>query len=425
MLLRKKIKELVKDFQQWQEQLQAYFGQTSNTQQLPSLSEEAQNYNDLARCNILLIGATGVGKSTLINSIFRTTLAPAESGKPLTGKLMKYEKTGCPIIAFDSVGLVLTNGNIEQNDIEKNQQDVEKLINGSHQEFPNERIDVIYYCVSSSSDRFQPVEEEWISSLINHNIPIIIVLTKTAQQPEFCELFQAIKNRRVISQNTKWEPLVRCIENQEEITINEKYIVPVIPILAMEMRISQDYTFPQQNLDLLVKQTAALLPEQAKQVFISEQVANIDIKIQEAQKFTAVSASVSSLLALTPGIPYNATILPPTQLVILKKISSIFGLKQEEQDSLLSLSPEFQQLAGAIVTSGASSILTNLVPVAGSITDAIVAGTSTSLLCLAWIDTLKRNSYRLLDETTLTEEEIRKFIEIFQEEYRKYCNNTQ
>lgn len=136
---------------------------------------------------------------------------------------------------------------------------------------------------------------------------------------------------------------------------------------------------------------------------------------------TAVYISVASILALNPVIPISGTILPPTQLLILKRISSIFGLKQEEQKLLLS--PEFQQFAGAILTAGASTILTSLIPVVGSINDALVAGTSTSLLCLAWIDTLKRHSLRLVDEKTLTKEEIRIFIKIFEEEYKKYCIN--
>ncbi|MDZ7995774.1 MAG: GTPase [Nostoc sp. EfeVER01] len=406
------IENFLPNFREWKKQIE---------DKLQGQNQDNQNHNDLAKCNILLIGKTGVGKSTLINTIFRTSLAPEGAGKPMTGKLTKYEQTGCPIIAFDSRGLELTNDLPNENSIHSNQEDVRNLIQGNHVEFPSVIIDVIYYCISSGSDRFEDIEENWITSLIQYKIPIIIVITKTAKKPEFSNLFKAIKDRTTIK-NNELKSLVHCITEEKEIIIDRKDIVPVIPILALEEKISDDYTFPPQNLDLLVRQTACLLEKQAKQTFISEQVASIDLKIQEAQKLTAVYTSVASILALNPVIPISGTILPPTQLLMLKRISSIFGLKQEEQELLLS--PEFQQFAGAILTTGASTILTSLIPVVGSINDALVAGTSTSLLCLAWIDTLKRHSLRLVDEKTLTEEEIRIFIKIFEEEYKKYCINT-
>ncbi|MBD2499131.1 GTPase [Anabaena azotica] len=408
------IDNFLPDFRKWQQQI---------ADKLQGQTKDLEDYNELPKCNILLIGKTGVGKSTLINSILRTTLAPSGAGKPVTGELTRYEQKECLIVAFDSRGLELADGELNRDNTESNKRDVEALIEGRHTKFPGVTIDVIYYCINSNSERFEDIEEKWITDLREkqNKIPIIIVLTRTIKQPELHELFIAIKNGTAIKEE-KLKSLIHCITEEEEIII-DKNRVPLIPVLAVEEKISDKYTSPEKNLDLLVRQTASLLEKQAKQAFISEQVASIDLKIQEAQKLTAVYTSVTSLIALNPVLPVSPTILPPTQLLILKKISSIFGLKQEEQELLLS--PEFQAFAGAILTTGASTILTSLVPVVGSINDALVAGTSTSLLCLAWIDTLKRNSLRLIDEKILTEEEIRQFIEIFTEEYKKYCDKTQ
>ena len=37
--------------------------------------------NDVGQCNVLVIGKTGVGKSTLINSVFRQRLAETGVGR--------------------------------------------------------------------------------------------------------------------------------------------------------------------------------------------------------------------------------------------------------------------------------------------------------------------------------------------------------
>ncbi|GAA8294815.1 hypothetical protein HpKG83_06020 [Helicobacter pylori] len=52
--------------------------------------------------NILLMGATGVGKSSLINGLFGQEFAKAGTGKPVTQHLEKYVNEGKGLILWDT-----------------------------------------------------------------------------------------------------------------------------------------------------------------------------------------------------------------------------------------------------------------------------------------------------------------------------------
>ena len=58
-------------------------------------SAEQQKANErLGHANILISGQTGVGKSTLINAVFRVPLAQEGTGKPVTKNVQRYEVAG-------------------------------------------------------------------------------------------------------------------------------------------------------------------------------------------------------------------------------------------------------------------------------------------------------------------------------------------
>lgn len=63
---------------------------------------------DLKKLNILVLGKTGVGKSTLINSIFRDELASTGVGMPVTNSIKSISKNGNPLTIFDAPGLELS-----------------------------------------------------------------------------------------------------------------------------------------------------------------------------------------------------------------------------------------------------------------------------------------------------------------------------
>ena len=76
----------------------------NDSEELFDLMKEAFN-----TVTILTAGKTGVGKSTLINTVFRESLAETGVGKPVTAHLNYYKKESVPIALYDTQGLELSN----------------------------------------------------------------------------------------------------------------------------------------------------------------------------------------------------------------------------------------------------------------------------------------------------------------------------
>ena len=79
-----------------------------------AISERIKNLN---RLNIIVAGKTGVGKSTLINAVFRDKLAETGIGRPVTSHMRKITKKGVPLSIYDTRGFEL--GKDVQNEVRK------------------------------------------------------------------------------------------------------------------------------------------------------------------------------------------------------------------------------------------------------------------------------------------------------------------
>ncbi|MFP6188165.1 GTPase [Helicobacter pylori] len=107
-----------------------------------------------SKMNILLMGYTGSGKSSLINALFGKEITKAVVGKPITQHLEKYIDEQKSLILWDTQG-------IEDKDYHDTMQRIKQRmeeVSPSKGHDEKEAIDVAYLCVKETSSRVQERE---------------------------------------------------------------------------------------------------------------------------------------------------------------------------------------------------------------------------------------------------------------------------
>ncbi|WP_414840300.1 YcjF family protein [Carnobacterium sp. TMP28] len=310
--------------------------------------------------SIILIGKTGVGKSTLINRIFRENLAETGIGSPVTKHLRRITKDGVPIVLYDTKGLELNNE--AQKEVLK---EIFETISEGKKNQSNKEIHLIYYCINANSSRIEPLELELIEKL-STKIPVVVILTQSIgnQSKEFG---QYIKNLNLP-------------------------IYGVVNVMAQEFIISNDLTIQPFGLKELIEMSFQIIPDEQKRAFNNAQQVDIERKAKSARSWAFKYIASSFGVGFMP-IPFSdASILVPMQLTLLAHITAIFGISMDKA-TITSM------LAAIGGTGGATyagryivSTIIKLVPGVGTIIGGVISGATASImttaLALSYIEVL-------------------------------------
>ena len=312
----------------------------------------AEKVKNLKKLNIIVAGKTGVGKSTLINSVFKENLAETGIGKPITPHMRKLTKKDIPLTIYDTRGFEL--GKRVQLEVK---QEIVNLINkGFASKDINNIIHCVWYCINTASNRIEPEEIEWLKEISKENqttqVPIIIVLTQSFSKKKAQEMRQML-----------------LLENLD--------VVQIIPVLADDYEIEDLGIAKAYGLDNLISVMGEALPDELQDTLQHVQIANLEAKKKSAQAVVATAMAAAVTAGAAP-IPFaDAAVLIPTQVTMIASITVVFGFNVNKSIITGLISSTIGAGGATVLGKTVVSNILKLIPGVGSIAGgAISAGTA-------------------------------------------------
>ena len=319
---------------------------------------------NMTKLNIMVMGKTGAGKSTLINNVFSRNLAQTGIGKPVTQSIRKYEIEDFPLAIYDTPGLELGGENAIDELLKESK---EVLAKGAMRGI-SESIHCIWYCVSTPSRRFEEAEVEFIKKFLDEAnefcVPVIIVLTQSYSKKDAKALMSEIEKENL-------------------------NVVQIVPVLASDVDIDEDYVIKAYGLDTLIDIVNNVIPEALRNTLAAVQKANLKMKLRKANAIVATAAAAAAATGAIP-IPFtDAAVLVPEQIGMIASITAVFGIPIEKATLTALLSATIGTVGttvmGKTVVSGLLKMIPGVGTVAGGVISASVAAALTAALGEAYI----------------------------------------
>ncbi len=291
--------------------------------------------------NVLIAGRTGVGKSTLINSIFQGKFADTGQGRPVTTSTREITKEGIPLAIWDTRGLEMAAYRETISELQS------LVISRSRKKDAKRHIHVAWLCIHEDGRRVEEAEFELHKTLARH-MPVIGVITKARADQGF---------------KAKVQQLLPETKN-------------VVRVRALAEELDEGHVLAPMGLTDLVELTADVIPESFRRAFVAAQKASVQQKKKVSHDIVGVSATAAAAAGASP-IPFSdAAILAPIQIGMLAGISSAFGLEL----STAFLSTLVAAAAGATgATFVGRAIVSNLlkfIPGAGTLAGGAISATT-------------------------------------------------
>lgn len=279
-----------------------YSSQTFNAEKAKQEAEEKKD-----KFNIILFGATGVGKSSLVNAVFGEEIVKSGVGKPVTQHLLKITVPKKGLVLWDTKG-------IESKDYEGTINQLKKEIKSSFDSYSH--LDDVphlgWMCIDASGARVEPRDIELIGILKEYEIPIVIVFTKTLEEDTDEFVHEAIREIDKHHGSYVADNYVRVNSKDRKIG---KFIVPV------------------SGLDDLVDMSFKCLPDAkrgAKQALKKAQMVKMGERLEAmkngARNIVHGASAAAGAVGASPIPGSDAPLIAAVQSGMIYKINAEFEL---------------------------------------------------------------------------------------------------
>lgn len=263
--------------------------------------------------NILVCGATGVGKSSLINAILNidtmeTAAEIGDDGRPKTRGVHLYSAENSTLNLYDSEGYEV--GSLRQEYYKKMILDfIDDRIENAPTDFIS-HIHEVWYCVSAGNKRFFDIDRDLILEIEKRHIPIMILITKVDEidEDELAGLKSEIRRTFPKTAIYTYSTQIPCASEYED--IYDEYVqTEEITDWAIE------------NID--EKLRGGILPAVKKGIKQKKQYI-IKRTIPKYAGFAAAAVTATSFVS----VPFtDSAVLMPLQVKMSMEIINSYGIK--------------------------------------------------------------------------------------------------
>ena len=266
----------------------------------------------MERGNVLVIGNSGVGKSTLINAVLGENVAETCFGTHGTTQTLKiYESAEIPFRIIDTIGF--------EPSFLKEMKAINAVkkwsVDSSKKENENSKINVIWFCVDGNAAKLFPKTIEDLSRATSmwQSVPVVVVITKSYSIPD---------------RKLNIDMVNHAFANQKRFTKNLRKVIPVV---ASTYVLNDSAFAPPEGITELIDATNELMPEGIKAG--NEDIATFNLNRKRALAHGVVGASTTAAAVIgAVPIPFaDALLLTPIEIALVNGLAQIYGISKNEE----------------------------------------------------------------------------------------------
>ncbi|KAI1188829.1 hypothetical protein F5B17DRAFT_394021 [Nemania serpens] len=310
---------------------------------------------ELKNCRVLVCGRAGVGKSTLINKVFGSTVTQESSNEHGVHDVDEgFEMDTLPgLIVHDSRGF--QSGATEE--IELLEKFVKKRASAAKSE---DRLDAIWFCIDVPSTRVVHEADRKIFEVLDRYaraVPVILVRT---MKDRFINEHYGAAREHLEDAGYTGEELDRRARAQAEEEFSQ---VKEDDIRQLEQKLGLEKDFApfvytskrdKESITELVRKTIMLVPDDsARANFVSAQIADIDVKISASIEESLRLLNFSNWSSVMGSMMFTSVVTTPTiSHFLCARIIKSFGLSSSAKVN------EIERIARTLLWKNMGSFLT-------------------------------------------------------------------